>query len=110
MLRAKVGIELRRVGPQAEEPVVLEERGRRAESETEKDARGESCHRVRPRSERRRRPCLRIEQRAVLLDDELAAQWDHEQNAEPAAKRAPSAKMRLASRSKPRKMSAGRVK
>ena len=86
MLRAKVGIELRRVGPQAEEPVVLEERVDAAESETEKDARGEAAAAFARDQNVGAGRAFGIEQRAVLLDDELAAQWDHEQNAEPAAK------------------------
>ena len=85
VLRPEIEVALGSCGPEAEEIVVLEERIQAAESEAEEDARGEAATALSGDQDIRAGRALGVEQRSVLLDDELAAQRDHEQNAEPAA-------------------------
>src|SRR5208282_5287642 len=67
------------------EIVVLEERVQATESEAEEDARGEAAAALSGDQDIRAGRALGVEQRSVLLDDELAAQRDHEQHAKPSA-------------------------
>jgi hypothetical protein len=86
MLRApQVGIILRRVGPQPEESVVLEERVYAAEAEAEKNARGKAAATFAGHQYIGAGGALGIDQRPVLLHDELPAQRNHKQNTQPSA-------------------------
>ena len=76
---------VRRARPCAKEIVVLEERIDSAEPEPEKDAAGKGAAVLAREQHIRAGRAFRIGERAVFLDDELTAQRDHEEHAEPAA-------------------------
>ena len=109
MLRAEVEVAVRGGGEEAEEILVLEERVEAAEAEAEKDARGEGAAALAGDQDVRAGCAFGVGQGAVLFDDELAAQRDHEEHAEPSAEER-EREDAVDSRSKPRKISAGRVK
>ena len=98
------------VGPEGEEVVVLEEGVEAAEAEAEEDAGGEGAAAFAGDEDVGAGGAFGVDEGAVLFDDELAAERDHEEDAEPAAEEGEGEDARWTSRSKPRKMSAGRVK
>ena len=71
--------------PRAEEVLVLEERVEAAEAEAEKDAAGQRAAFFAGDQHVGAGGAFGVRQRAVLLHNELAAQRNHEQHAEPAA-------------------------
>ncbi len=85
MLRAEVGLVVRAAGPEGEEAVVLEEGVEAADAEAEEDARGEAAAAFAGHQDVGAGGAFGIDQDAVLLDDELAAQGNHEEDAEPSA-------------------------
>src|ERR1035438_7942866 len=85
MLRAEVRLVVRTPGPEREEAVVLEECVEAAESESEKDARGEAAAALASHQHVGAGGAFGIDEGSVLFDDELAAQGNHEENAQPSA-------------------------
>ncbi len=85
VLRAEVGLVVGLAGPEGEEVVVLEEGVEAAEAEAEEDARGEAAAALAGDQDVGAGGAFGVDERAVLFDDELAAQRDHEEDAEPAA-------------------------
>ncbi len=85
MLRTKVRLVLGRAGPSAEEVAVLEERVERAEAEAEEDAGGGRSAGGAGFDDFSAGGAFRVLEDAMLLHDERAAQWNHEQDAEIAA-------------------------
>ncbi len=85
VLRAEVGLVVGLAGPEREETVVLEERVERAQAEAEEDAGGESAASLAGHEDVGAGGAFGVDERAVLFDDKLAAQRDHEEHAEPAA-------------------------
>ena len=85
MLRAEVGLVVGGGGPEGEEVVVLEEGVEAAEAEAEEDAGGEGAAALAGDQDVGAGGAFGIGEGAVLFDDELAAQRDHEEDAEPAA-------------------------
>ena len=85
VLRAEVGLVLGRAGPGFEEVLILEEGVEAAEAEAEKDAAGERAAALAGDEHVGAGGAFGIWQVAVFLDDELAAQGNHEEDAEPAA-------------------------
>jgi hypothetical protein len=85
VLRAEVGLELGRAGPGFEEVLILEKGVERAQAEAEKDAAGERAAALAGDEHVGAGGAFRVGQVAVLFDDELAAQGNHEEHAEPAA-------------------------
>ena len=71
--------------PQGEQVVVLEEGVEGAETEAEEDAGGEAAAALAGHEDVGTRRTLRVDQCPVLFYDQLAAQRDHEQDAEPTA-------------------------
>ena len=82
---SEVGLVVRAGGPQGEEIVVLEEGIQAAQAQAQEDARGERASTFAGHQDVGTRRSLGVDQGAVLFDDELAAQRDHEQDSEPAA-------------------------
>jgi hypothetical protein len=85
VLRAEVGLIFRRAGPGAEEVLVLKEGVDRAQAEAEKDAAGKRAALLAGHQHVGAGRALRKFQVGVLLDDELAAQRNHEQYSEKTA-------------------------
>jgi hypothetical protein len=85
VLRAEVGLELRRSRPGLEEVFVLEEGIDAAQSEAEEDAAGEGAALLAGDQHVGAGRAFGVLEIAVLLNDELAAQGNHEQYAQPAA-------------------------
>ena len=80
-----VGLIVGRVRPGGEQVVVLEERIDAAEAEAEEDAAGKGCAALAGEQDIGAGGAFGIDERVVLFDDELSAQRDHEQDADPAA-------------------------
>ena len=85
VLLAEVGLPVGLRGPQGEEVVVLEEGVEAAEAEAEEDAGGEGSAALAGHEDVGAGGAFGIDQGLVLVDDELAAQRDHEEDTEPAA-------------------------
>ena len=85
MLGAEVGLKLGRAGPGLEEVFILEEGVEAADAEAEEDAAGEGASALAGDEHVGAGCAFRVFQVAVLLDDELAAKGNHEEDAEPAA-------------------------
>ena len=85
VLRAEVGLKLGRAGPGFEEVLVLEEGVKAAQAETEKDAAGKGASALARDQYVGAGGALGVRQGIVLLDDELAAEGNHEEHAEPSA-------------------------
>src|ERR1035437_7525100 len=85
MLRPDVEVALGSCGPQAEEIVVLEEGVDTAKSETQEDPRREAAATLAGHQYIGAGGTLGIDKGSVLLHNQLAAQRNHEEHAEPAA-------------------------
>lgn len=85
VIGAEVGLILGSAGPGFEEVLVLEEGVEAAEAEAEKDAAGEGAALFTGDEHVGAGCAFRVGEGAVLLHDELAAQGDHEEHAQPAA-------------------------
>ena len=72
-------------GPEAEEVVVLKEGVEAAEAEAEEDAGGEGAAALAGHEDVGAGGAFGVDEGAVLFDDELAAERDHEEDAEPSA-------------------------
>ncbi len=83
---AEVGFDVGLGGPECEEIVVLEESVEGAEAEAEKDAGGEGAAAFAGHEDVGAGGAFGVDEGALFFDDELAAEGDHEQDAEPAAK------------------------
>ena len=85
MLVAEVGGEVGGSGEEAEEVFVLEEGVEAAETEAEEDAGGEGAAALAGHKDVGAGGALGVGEGAVLFDDELAAEGDHEEDAKPSA-------------------------
>ena len=85
VLGAEVGLVVGGGGPEGEEVFVLEEGVEAAEAEAEEDAGGEGAAALAGHEDVGAGGALGVDEGVVLVDDELAAQRDHEEDAEPAA-------------------------
>ena len=85
VLRAEVGLVVRRAGPGGEEVVVLEEGVESAEAEAEEDAAGEGAAAISGDEDVSAGGAFGIGEGGVLFDNELAAKGNHEEDAEPTA-------------------------
>ena len=86
VLRANVKVALGAARPQRKEPIVLEQRIQAADAQAEEDPRGKAAAAFARHQHVGAGRALGIDQRAVLFHNELAAQRNHEQHAQPAAK------------------------
>ncbi len=85
VLGAEVGLDVGAGGPEGEEVVVLEEGVEGAEAEAEEDAGGEGAAALAGHEDVGAGGAFGVDEGVVLFDDELAAQRDHEEDAEPSA-------------------------
>lgn len=85
MLDAEVGLVVGLGGPEGEEIVVLEEGVEAAESEAEEDAGGEGSAAFAGDEDVGTGGAFGVDEGSVLFDDELAAERNHEEDAEPSA-------------------------
>ena len=85
VLVAEVGGEVWGSGEEAEEVLVLEESVKAAETEAEEDAGGEGTAAFACHEDVGAGGALGVGEGTVLFDDELAAEGDHEEDAEPSA-------------------------
>ncbi len=81
MLGAEVGLVVGLAGPEGEEIVVLEEGVEAAETEAEEDAGGEGAAALAGHEDVGAGGAFGVDEGAVLFDDELAAEGDHEEDA-----------------------------
>ena len=81
----KIGLESWRTGPGAEDIFVLEEGVKAAQAKAEKDAAGERATALTGDEDVGAGCAFGVGQRAVFLHDELAAEGNHEEHAQPAA-------------------------
>ncbi len=85
VLGREVGLVVGLAGPEGEEVVVLEEGVDAAEAETEEDAGGEGAAAFAGHEDVGAGGAFGVDKGAVFFDDELAAEGNHEEDAEPAA-------------------------
>ena len=85
VLGAEIGLVVRLGGPEGEEVVILEEGVEAAEAEAEEDSGGEGAAALAGHEDVGAGGAFGIDEGAVLFDDELAAEGDHEEDAEPAS-------------------------
>ncbi len=85
MLRAEVGLVVGLAGPEGEEVVVLEEGVEAAKAEAEEDTGGEGASALACFEDVGAGGAFGVEEGVVLVDDELSAEGDHEEYAEPSA-------------------------
>src|SRR5207244_636844 len=84
VLRAQVEVAVGSGGPEGEEVFILEEGVDAAEAEAEEDARGETAAAFAGDEDVGARSAFGVDEGVVLFNNELSAERDHEENAEPA--------------------------
>ena len=85
MLGADVGLVVGLAGPQGEQVVILEEGVEAADTEAEEDTRCEAAAAFAGDEDVGAGGAFGVDEVVMLFDDELSAERDHEENAQPAA-------------------------